>query len=176
MVLFIVYRVSEWCHFLSVVIVLDGCRMWISSDREISFVCTHQNNKRRSSRYNIQAHWFHLLIMSRDLLQRRVHNGDKWGKWESVLVRPEASIKDDSVATTDAEPLAAESKSFTYGFGSGQRGSLTVHTAVLQASQREALCSSVLSCQLFRQYIIQAGPEPRAHFLLHEDATDDWER
>ena len=34
----------------------------------------------------------------------------------------------------------------------------------------------VLNCNFFRQYPIQAQDEPRCHFILHEDATDDFDK
>jgi hypothetical protein len=112
---------------------------------------------------------FGLMKMSSDLLQRRVHNGKSWGEWETVFVRPRLSMKDET--TTDD----SVTESFTFDFGSGERGSLTVYTGILHTHQREALSCSFLSCNLFRQYKIQGGPEPRTHFLVHEDATEDWE-
>ena len=54
-------------------------------------------------------------------------------------------------------------------------GEITVYPRILSKDARQAILEELDSSNLFRQYEVQQSPEPRAHFLLHQDATDDLE-
>jgi hypothetical protein len=52
-------------------------------------------------------------------------------------------------------------------------GTLKIYPNVLTTSSITKVKDELLSCGFFRQYRIQAQDEPRLHFLLHDEATDD---
>jgi hypothetical protein len=93
------------------------------------------------------------------LLRKRAFDGctNKWGPWVNVYTRPEPSKK------VQASP-------FVYNFPRGE-GQLCIYANLLASSTQKVISKEILQCRYVRQYDIQNSPEPRAHFLLHEEAT-----
>jgi len=50
-----------------------------------------------------------------------------------------------------------------------------LYPSIVSKVQQTAVTKELLQCPYFRQYTIQNNPEPRAHFLLHGDATEDFD-
>ena len=100
-------------------------------------------------------------------MRRRTYNKKKrsWNPWSVLWERPAVS-----------EQLGCSlpsSTSLTYNFCHG--GYLRLYPSVLSKEQQTAVTEELLQCPYFRQYTIQNNPEPRAHFLLHKDATEDFD-
>ena len=53
-------------------------------------------------------------------------------------------------------------------------GMITIYPKLVEENHAKIVRSELLASGLFRQYEIQGADEPRAHFLLHPDATDDF--
>jgi alkylated DNA repair dioxygenase AlkB len=103
------------------------------------------------------------------LLRKRTYDGttQKWSPWNAILTRRSRSVGSEDSFTPDAEP-------FVYNFTRGG-GRLVVHANLLSTSRQRVVTEELMQCRHFRQYRIQGSPEPRAHFLLHEQATYDFE-
>lgn len=54
-------------------------------------------------------------------------------------------------------------------------GRLRVYLSLLDKNIQEGVSTELRESGCFRSYKIQAGNEPRAHFLIHEDATEDFD-
>jgi len=92
---------------------------------------------------------------SQVLMRRRTYNGSKWSSWTNEYERPSLP------------------KRFDFNFAHG--GQLSIYPNLLTDIEQNAVTEELLQCSYFRQYTIQNNPEPRTHFLLHEDATDDFD-
>lgn len=97
------------------------------------------------------------------LLRNRNYDATKkkWSSWNKVLTRQ--SLDDQQTQ----EP-------FVYNFTRGG-GQLVIHANMLSTSRQRAITDVLMECDNFREYSIQGGPEPRVHFLLHEEATNDFD-
>jgi alkylated DNA repair dioxygenase AlkB len=84
---------------------------------------------------------------------------------EKKLWKPREIIASIPVGAIGSEPVAIQLK---------KGGSIKIYPSILADSEIVPLLNDLLKCGLFRQYRIQGNDEPRAHFLLHEDATDDF--
>ena len=93
------------------------------------------------------------------LLRKRTYDGctEKWGPWVDVYTRPEPSKN-------------VQTSPFVYNFPRGE-GQLCIYANLLASETQKAISKDILQCRYARQYEIQNSPEPRAHFLLHEEAT-----
>jgi alkylated DNA repair dioxygenase AlkB len=91
------------------------------------------------------------------LRQRFCPSKKKWSKWSTIYYRPPKSTK---------EPLV-------YQFSGG--GQLRIHPNILPSNRQKAVTKELMQCSNFRQYSIQGNPEPRTHFLLHENATNNFD-
>jgi 2OG-Fe(II) oxygenase superfamily len=90
------------------------------------------------------------------ILRRRIHNGRRWSKWGIIFRR------------SDAERLPSP---FVYPLERG--GELHIYLDLLSPKEQQAVTEELKNnATLFREYGIQGGKEPRAHFLLHEKAPD----
>lgn len=69
---------------------------------------------------------------------------------------------------------SAQEESFAYPFPN-HKGELCIYANLLSGKRQQAISKELMTCDLFRQYPIQGGNEPRTHFLLHEKATDDFD-
>jgi len=54
-------------------------------------------------------------------------------------------------------------------------GQLRIYNNLVSETQQTAVTEELMQCSYFRQYTIQNNPEPRAHFLLHDKATNDFD-
>jgi len=55
-------------------------------------------------------------------------------------------------------------------------GEVTVYPSMLDEDERQSLWKELTAnSHYFRQYKVQGSNEPRAHFLLHKQATEQWE-
>jgi alkylated DNA repair dioxygenase AlkB len=89
---------------------------------------------------------------------RKISTG-KWGPWQRTeLTNPRTR-----------SALTQKSRQIHLPRG----GTVTIYPGLLSKTQRATLSQELLSSNLFRQYEIQGMPEPRVHFLLHEQATDE---
>ncbi|KAL3927363.1 MAG: hypothetical protein SGBAC_013116 [Bacillariaceae sp.] len=61
-----------------------------------------------------------------------------------------------------------------YSYNLRRGGNLKVIPNMIGPEMLARLEKEILNCGLFRQYSLQAQDEPRLHFLLHENATDDF--
>jgi hypothetical protein len=86
----------------------------------------------------------------------RMHTGT-CGPWTTIYSRPPESTNER----------------FVYNFLLG--GQLRIYANLLKTNQQEAVTKELMQCSNFRQYSIHNSPEPRTHFLLHENATDDFD-
>jgi alkylated DNA repair dioxygenase AlkB len=92
------------------------------------------------------------------LVRRRTFQANrKWSCWEIVYARPSSPSQD----------------CFVYIFPLG--GQLRIYPDCLSVEQQTTVSEELLQWSYFRQYTIQNNPEPRAHFLLHEEATEDFD-
>jgi hypothetical protein len=98
-------------------------------------------------------------LSSHVLLRKRINKGkNKWGPWCTVYTRlPNKSINGH----------------FVHGFSRG--GKLRIYLNLLQCNCQKAVTNELMQCSYFRQYSIQGSLEPRTHFLLNENATDDFD-
>lgn len=68
------------------------------------------------------------------------------------------------------------SKAWMYQFGNNG-GTLGIHLNILSESIKTKITNEIMKNKnLFRQYRVQNNPEPRLHYLLHEEATEDFTR
>jgi alkylated DNA repair dioxygenase AlkB len=92
------------------------------------------------------------------LVRRRTFQANrKWSSWETVYARPSSPSQ----------------HCFVYTFPLG--GQLRIYPDCLSVEQQTTVSEELLQWSYFRQYTIQNNPEPRAHFLLHEEATEDFD-
>ena len=90
------------------------------------------------------------------ILRRRIYNGRRWSKWGIIFRR------------SDAERLPSP---FEYPLERG--GELHIYLDLLSPKEQQEVTEELKNnVTLFREYPIQGGKEPRAHFLLHEEAPD----
>jgi alkylated DNA repair dioxygenase AlkB len=54
-------------------------------------------------------------------------------------------------------------------------GTIKIYPNLISHAETSLVKRELFQSGLFRQYKIQTSDEPRAHFLLHEDATDDYD-
>ena len=52
---------------------------------------------------------------------------------------------------------------------------MRIYNNLLSEAQQTAVTEELMQCSYFRQYTIQNNPEPRAHFLLHDKATNNFD-
>lgn len=97
------------------------------------------------------------------VVRRKVFTSGKWGKWETHF----------SIPKREREGQLRQQKLWRHAF-ENNRGVLRVHTDVLCPPTQRDLTEELLHCNLYRQYTIQGGPEPRVQVMLHEDATEDF--
>lgn len=92
------------------------------------------------------------------LLRKRTYDATKkkWSPWSDVYTRQPQEL------------------SFTYNFPRGG-GQLRIYANLLISCHQRAVTDELMECGNFRQYSIQSSPEPRTHFLLHENATVDFD-
>lgn len=102
----------------------------------------------------------------------------KWSEWQDLLKRSELVVPEISIArrtrsqTQQPQPRQQQpvSKSFHLPLG----GTFTIYPNLLSLERQEDVTNELMDhSNLFRQYRIQGGPEPRAHFLLHSQATNE---
>jgi len=119
--------------------------------------------------------------VDKDILVRKRRwnaKNKRWGDWETLLRRSQVVV---DVASTTGRVTRSRSKqqrvqppvstSFSLPLG----GTFNVYPDLLSTKQQEDLTEELIvkNAHNFRQYRIQGGPEPRAHWLLHEKATFD---
>lgn len=100
------------------------------------------------------------LQQQQTLLQKRTFDGGvkNWGPWSDVCTRPEST----------------EVPTFVHCFPH-DKGQLCIYANILPSDCQKAVTEELMQCSHFRQYTIQGSPEPRTHFLLHDDATEDFD-
>ena len=83
-----------------------------------------------------------------------------WSKWDTVFRWSEAQ-----------SPPAQSLSSFEYELK--YKGKLCMYPSLLSSKEQQEVTPELLrNAAFFREYAIQAMKEPRAHFLLHENARD----
>ena len=113
------------------------------------------------------------------LVRRRRYIDDtkRWTEWETLLVRPAVVAEHTHVASrTRAGSMRTNEhvqyQVFSYELPLG--GRIRVFPGLVSTDKQGTLVAELLeNSYLFRQYQIQGGKEPRVHYLLHKDATDD---
>jgi alkylated DNA repair dioxygenase AlkB len=100
------------------------------------------------------------------LLRKRTYDEKKrkWSPWDEVATRSDFS----------AEHSPCRQVNFLYKFP-GNSGKLVIYANLIPSNRQEAVTDELMQCSNFRQYSIQGNPEPRTHFLLHDNATDDFD-
>jgi alkylated DNA repair dioxygenase AlkB len=84
---------------------------------------------------------------------------------ETKLMKRREIIAPMPVAATECQPIPIPLV---------RGGKIKIYPNVLSDTDIIQLREELLQCGLFRQYKIQGNDEPRAHFLLHEDATENF--
>lgn len=110
------------------------------------------------------------------LVRYRRHGKSSWGKWRNIFVIAKRCNRDFSRIHSnshDVSKITAECQTWTFKLDNDQ-GTFRVHTDILSRTQQERIAKDLSESPYYRQYMIQGGPEPRVHFSLHEDATDDF--
>ena len=96
------------------------------------------------------------------IMRIRTYNGETktWNRWETVLRRSEAQ-----------SPPAQSPLLFEYELK--KKGKLRIYPSLLSLEEQQEVTQELLrNTDFFREYRIQGTKEPRAHFLLHENAPD----
>lgn len=123
--------------------------------------------------------------IDKDILVRKRHwkaKSRKWSEWEVLLRRSQVEQESTNAVRRRGSPrrnklahtsLSSPTASFTLPLG----GTFNVYPDLLSSQQQQDLSNELLeeNSHRFRQYRIQGNPEPRAHFLLHERATNDFD-
>lgn len=79
----------------------------------------------------------------------RYHDGSNWGPWKSL----EKTV-----------------------LHLARGGRLAIQPGAFDADTMARACDELKECGYFRQYTLhRSTPEPRLHFLLHEDATENFD-
>jgi alkylated DNA repair dioxygenase AlkB len=108
--------------------------------------------------WNVPDH----VLVRRKTRKRDPANG-KWRTW--VWDKNPVLVRDTSV------PPNGQLLSYTFQHG----GRLHISLGLLSQESQTEITQEVMGCDAwFRSYPIQGVEEPRVHFLLHKDATDDF--
>jgi alkylated DNA repair dioxygenase AlkB len=109
------------------------------------------------------------------IVRQRIFDGatKRWSAFQPLFMRkvPALSGPENDTATDDGR-----SNEFVHDLPLG--GQVRVYCNQLDRSQQEEIAdelTGMLRGELFRQYTVQNGPEPRTHFLLHEHATGNFD-
>lgn len=105
------------------------------------------------------------------LFTRKVWDGrcQKWRPLERFYCRPRPGPE------TDGRPVTVSATQYKILLSRG--GEINVFPYLVGASKTGEIKQELLDparCHFFRKYSIQGGDEPRVHFLLHRDATHEF--
>jgi len=89
----------------------------------------------------------------------------KWGSWEVLLRGPARKLRAGERFRARQHPKIIDLR---------RGGRVRVFPNLVSIGTVENVKKELLNCKLFRQYRIQGNNEPRAHFLLHQAANDDF--
>lgn len=124
-----------------------------------------------------------VLVMDKHdiVVRRRYRNPNRtWSAWKVLLRRRNhfnfrKNCNNDTNTNTNNN-ACNETQQWTYQF-ENNGGILRVHLNILSKSMKNNITNEIINnSNYFRQYRVQTVPEPRVHYLLHEDATDDFTR
>jgi 2OG-Fe(II) oxygenase superfamily/SAD/SRA domain len=101
--------------------------------------------------------------------QTRTKNSDHgWGAWKSDALP--ILTRDSAVATS---PIGTTTIMFSYHFELG--GCLKIALDILSPESQAMINDQIMGhSEWFREYPIQGVTEPRVHFILHKNATEDF--
>lgn len=133
------------------------------SKENIYSIINNENNDSSSIEKNHHHKNKNNTINDDDFVVRRQYRKDDhtMSEWEVLLRR--------SSHTNNKQ-------SWTYHF-ENNGGILRVHLNILSDSMKKDITNEIINNKkLFRQYRVQNTVEPRVHYLLHEEATKDFNR
>jgi 2OG-Fe(II) oxygenase superfamily len=100
-----------------------------------------------------------MSLDQRAVLRRRTYDGinGRWSPWTTLFSRG------DDDTPSRYELIFPDGKS-----------KLSVETNTLSVNEQDTLAEELRSCGYFRQYSMRGSPEPRLQFLLHKQATENF--